>query len=192
MAADLCYTPRQSQNQPIRQLSGSPMEKFGNYRIDQKLGEGGMGVVYLATDEELERRVALKTLISGAGQDEERLARFLREAKAVSRLQHPSIVTMYHFGVEGDTRYLVMEYIEGKTLRKLISGQALPISQLLEYAIQIADGLSLAHERGVIHRDLKAENVMITPRGQVKILDFGLAKLKEVKAQTGDEETGFR
>ena len=168
------------------------MEKFGNYRIDQKLGEGGMGVVYLATDEELERRVALKTLISGAGQDEERLARFLREAKAVSRLQHPSIVTMYHFGVEGDTRYLVMEYIEGKTLRKIISGKPLPISQLVEYAIQIADGLALAHEKGVIHRDLKAENVMITPRGQVKILDFGLAKLKEVKAQSGDEETAFR
>ena len=168
------------------------MEKFGNYRIDQKLGEGGMGVVYLATDEELERRVALKTLISGAGQDEERLARFLREAKAVSRLQHPSIVTMYHFGVEGDTRYLVMEYIEGKTLRKIIAGQPLPISQLIEYAIQIADGLALAHEKGVIHRDLKAENVMITPRGQVKILDFGLAKLKEAKPQAADEETAFR
>ncbi|HET7842312.1 MAG TPA: serine/threonine-protein kinase, partial [Terriglobia bacterium] len=168
------------------------MEKFGNYRIDEKLGEGGMGVVYLATDEELERRVALKTLISGAGQDEERLARFLREAKAVSRLQHPSIVTMYHFGVEGDTRYLVMEYIEGKTLRKIISGKPLPISQLIEYAIQVADGLALAHEKGVIHRDLKAENVMITPRGQVKILDFGLAKLKEVKPQAADEETAFR
>ena len=168
------------------------MEKFGNYRIDQKLGEGGMGVVYLATDLELERRVALKTLISGAEEDEERLARFLREAKAVSRLQHPSIVTMYHFGVEGSTRYLVMEYIEGKTLRKMISGQPLPISQMLDYAIQIADGLSLAHERGVIHRDLKAENVMVTPRGQVKILDFGLAKLKETKTQSGDEETAFR
>ncbi len=168
------------------------MEKFGNYRIDQKLGEGGMGVVYLATDLELERRVALKTLISGAEEDEERLARFLREAKAVSRLQHPSIVTMYHFGVEGSTRYLVMEYIEGKTLRKMISGQPLPISQMLDYAIQIADGLSLAHERGVIHRDLKAENVMVTPRGQVKILDFGLAKLKETKTQSGDDETAFR
>ncbi len=170
------------------------MEKFGNYRIDQKLGEGGMGVVYLATDLDLDRQVALKTLISGAEQDEERMARFLREAKAVSRLQHPSIVTMYHFGVEADTRYLVMEYVEGKTLRKIINGQPMPISQLVEIAIQVADGLALAHEKGVIHRDLKAENVMVTPRGQVKILDFGLAKLKEQQAAipAGDEETAFK
>lgn len=167
--------------------------KFGNYRIDQKLGEGGMGVVYLAVDTELDRRVALKTLVAGAGQDEELVSRFLREAKAASRLQHPSIVTMYHFGVQDATRYMVMEYVEGMTLRKVIAGKPLNVGQLLEYAIQIADGLVTAHENGVIHRDLKSENIMVTTRGQVKILDFGLAKLKESsRAVTGDEETAFR
>ncbi len=170
--------------------------KFGNYRVDQKLGEGGMGVVYLATDTELDRRVALKTLLSGSAsgaQNEELISRFLREAKAASRLQHPSIVTMYHFGVEGDTRYMVMEYIDGMTLKKVISGRPLNMGQLLEIAIQVADGLAVAHEKGVIHRDLKSENVMVTPRGQVKILDFGLAKLREnAAAPANDEETAFR
>ncbi|MGI9101619.1 MAG: protein kinase domain-containing protein [Terriglobales bacterium] len=166
--------------------------KFGNYKIEQKLGEGGMGVVYLAVDTDLDRRVALKTLSAGGSQDDELVQRFLREAKAASRLQHPSIVTLYHFGLEGSTRYMVMEYIEGSTLRKAISGRPMNIAQLTEYAIQVIDGLVLAHENGVIHRDLKSENIMVTSRGQVKILDFGLAKLKTTKAPTGDEETAFR
>ncbi len=166
--------------------------KFGNYRIEQKLGEGGMGVVYLAVDTDLDRRVALKTLATGGSQDDELVSRFLREAKAASRLQHPSIVTLYHFGLEGSTRYMVMEYVEGRTLRKVISGKPMNVAQLVEYAIQMADGLSLAHDNGVIHRDLKSENIMVTPRGQVKILDFGLAKLKSTKPVTGDDETAFR
>ncbi|MGH9521377.1 MAG: protein kinase domain-containing protein [Terriglobales bacterium] len=164
---------------------------FGNYRIEQKLGEGGMGVVYLAIDKDLERKVALKTLTTGGDQDEELVSRFLREAKAASRLQHPSIVTLYHFGVEGDTRYMVMEYIEGQTLRKAIAGKPLSIAKLLDYAIQIVDGIALAHDNGVIHRDLKAENIMVTDRGHVKILDFGLAKLK-AKQVTSDDVTDFR
>src|SRR5512140_105436 len=96
---------------------------FGNYRIEQKLGEGGMGVVYLAVDKDLDRRVALKTLSAGGNEDDELVSRFLREAKAASRLQHPSIVTLYHFGVEGSTRYMVMEYVEGVTLRRAIGGK---------------------------------------------------------------------
>ena len=164
---------------------------FGNYRIEQKLGEGGMGVVYLAVDKDLERKVALKTLTTGGDQDEELVSRFLREAKAASRLQHPSIVTLYHFGVEGDTRYMVMEFIEGQTLRKAIGGKPMNIAKLLDYAIQIVDGIAMAHDNGVIHRDLKAENIMVTDRGHVKILDFGLAKLK-AKQVTADDVTDFR
>jgi serine/threonine protein kinase len=168
---------------------------FGNYRIDDKLGEGGMGVVYRATDTELGRAVAIKTLLTDASLDQEGLAaRFLREAKAASRLQHPSIVTIHHFGVEGNTRYIVMEYVEGKTLKKIIGNEPMPISTLLEVAIQVADGLAMAHEKGVIHRDMKAENVMVTTRGQVKILDFGLAKLNEPAqtTTTDDAETVYK
>ncbi|MGH9555939.1 MAG: serine/threonine protein kinase, partial [Terriglobales bacterium] len=146
---------------------------FGNYRIDSKLGAGGMGVVYKAFDTELDRPVAIKTLLSADSDDPSSLARFLREAKAASRLQHPSIVTIHHFGVEGETRYIVMEFVEGKTLKKLIGGNPLPVQQFCDIAIQVVDALALAHEKGVIHRDLKAENVMVTPRGQAKILDFG-------------------
>ncbi len=168
---------------------------FGNYRIDDKLGEGGMGVVYRATDTELGRSVAIKTLLTDPHLDQEGLsARFLREAKAASRLQHPCIVTIHHFGVEGNTRYIVMEYVEGKTLKKIIGNEPMPIMSLLEIAIQVADGLAMAHEKGVIHRDMKAENVMVTTRGQVKILDFGLAKLNEPESHVAsdDAETVYK
>jgi len=168
---------------------------FGNYRIDDKLGEGGMGVVYRATDTELGRAVAIKTLLTDPHLDQEGLsARFLREAKLASRLQHPCIVTIHHFGVEGNTRYIVMEYVEGKTLKKIIGNEPMPINSLLEIAIQIADGLAMAHEKGVIHRDMKAENVMVTTRGQVKILDFGLAKLNEPESHVAsdDAETVYK
>jgi serine/threonine protein kinase/class 3 adenylate cyclase len=163
---------------------------FGNYKIVEKLGEGGMGVVYRATDTELDRTVAVKTLLSQSA-DQEGLARFMREARAASRLQHPAIVTIHHFGVEGDTRFIVMEYVEGKTLKRVINGRPMHINQLCEVAIQVADGLALAHEKGVIHRDMKAENVMVTTRGQVKILDFGLAKLKDPHAGTQEQETAY-
>lgn len=153
---------------------------FGNYRIEDKIGEGGMGVVYRAIDVELDRTVAIKTLLSQED-DKESAARFLREAKAASRLQHPSIVTIHHCAVESSVRYVVMEYVEGTTLKKLISGQAMHLGQLCSIALQVADGLAVAHEHGVIHRDIKAENIMVTPRGQVKILDFGLAKLRETE-----------
>ena len=166
-------------------------ETFGTYRIEEKLGEGGMGVVYRAIDTELDRPVAIKTLLSAPTTvpEDDRLPRFLREAKAASRLQHPAIVTIHQYGVQGTTRFIVMEYVEGKTLKKLIGGHPLHINQLCEIAVQVADGLSLAHEKGIIHRDLKSENVMVTPRGQVKILDFGLAKLKESESLDTDAAT---
>jgi serine/threonine protein kinase/class 3 adenylate cyclase len=162
---------------------------FGNYRIDEKLGEGGMGVVYKATDTELDRSVAIKTLLSSA--DAEAGARFMREAKAASRLAHPAIITIHHFGIQAETRFIVMEYIQGRTLKKIIDGKPMHLNQLCEIAIQIADGLAMAHEHNVIHRDMKAENVMVTPRGQVKILDFGLAKLKEPETKS-DDKTVFQ
>lgn len=153
---------------------------LGNYRVDEKIGVGGMGEVYRATDLKLGRTVAIKTLTAvSAEAQREALARFLREAKAQSRLQHPCIVTIHQVGTADEIRYIVMEFIEGKTLKKVVGGNPLSPSQVCEYGIQIAEGLAVAHEAGIIHRDMKSQNVMITTRGQVKVLDFGLAKLKE-------------
>ncbi|HXE91524.1 MAG TPA: serine/threonine-protein kinase [Terriglobales bacterium] len=166
--------------------------QFGNYRIEAKLGAGGMGVVYKAFDTELDRPVAIKTLLATDSSDPGSLARFLREAKAASRLQHSSIVTIHHFGVEGDTRYIVMEFVEGKTLKKIISGKPIAIDQFFDIGIQTMDGIALAHEKGIIHRDLKAENIMVTTRGQVKILDFGLAKIREAESANPDDVTVYK
>ncbi|HEV2022208.1 MAG TPA: protein kinase [Terriglobales bacterium] len=153
---------------------------LGNYRLDEKIGVGGMGAVYRATDLRLGRSVAIKILTAvSADSQREALARFLREAKAQSRIPHPCIVSIHQVGTADEIRYIVMEFVEGKTLKKVIGGNPLPPSQICEYGIQIAEGLAVAHEAGIIHRDMKSQNVMITPRGQVKVLDFGLAKLKE-------------
>lgn len=154
-------------------------KNFGAYKIESKIGEGGMGVVYRAQDTELDRPVAIKMVLATDSDNEESVARFMREAKAASRLQHPAIMTIYQFGVQEGTRYLVMEFIEGKTLKRIINNQPVPINQLCEIAVQVADALSVAHEKGVVHRDMKAENIMVTPRGHAKILDFGLAKMNE-------------
>lgn len=154
-------------------------KNFGAYKIESKIGEGGMGVVYRAQDTELDRPVAIKMVLASDSDNEESVARFMREAKAASRLQHPAIMTIYQFGVQEGTRYLVMEFIEGKTLKRIINNQPVQINQLCEIAVQVADALSVAHEKGVVHRDMKAENIMVTPRGHAKILDFGLAKMKE-------------
>lgn len=160
-----------------------PGSQFGAYRIQDKLGEGGMGVVYRAVDTELQRTVAIKTLLGSP--DSDAIARFLREAKAASRLQHPTVVTIYHVGVQADTRYIVMEFVEGSTLKKVIGGRPMNLRQACDVAIQILEGLAAAHEMGVVHRDIKAENIIISPRGGVKILDFGLAKLAEVATPDG-------
>jgi len=157
---------------------------FGSYKIEAKIGEGGMGVVYRARDIDLDRPVAIKmvrdTTVKPGSEGTEAVARFLREAKAASRLQHPAIVHIYKYGVQDDTRYLVMEFIEGKNLRAMINHRPLAPAKICELAVQIADGLGVAHEMGVVHRDLKLENIMVTTRGQVKILDFGLAKVVEL------------
>ena len=152
---------------------------LSHFKIIEKLGEGGMGVVYRGVDLDLDRPVAIKLLPSEAQQNEESIARFLREAKTASKLQHPAITTIYEFGIQDNLRYLVMEHIEGRTLKEMLKSGPLPILPLLEIAIQVADALSLADEKAIIHRDIKSENIMLTDRGQVKILDFGLAKMVE-------------
>jgi serine/threonine protein kinase/class 3 adenylate cyclase len=163
-------------------------QMFGAYRIQEKLGEGGMGVVYRAWDTQLDRPVAIKTLLAEIGSEREVTERFLREAKAASRLQHPSIVTVYHVGEQDGVRYIVMEMVEGKTLKKIIGAQPMEVHQLVNVALQVTDALALAHEKNVIHRDLKSENIMLTPRMQAKILDFGLAKLRESVGAGGDSD----
>ena len=161
---------------------------FGAYRIQEKLGEGGMGVVYSAWDTQLDRPVAIKTLLAEIGSEPEVTERFLREAKAASRLVHPSIVTVYHVGEQDGIRYIVMEMVEGKTLKKTIAAQPMEVHQLVNIALQVTDALALAHEKNVVHRDLKSENIMLTPRMQAKILDFGLAKLRESVGAGADSD----
>ncbi|HEX4438594.1 MAG TPA: serine/threonine-protein kinase, partial [Thermoanaerobaculia bacterium] len=151
--------------------------RFGSYEVRGPLGSGGMGEVYCARDEKLGREVAIKVLPSQLASDRRRLDRFETEARTVSALNHPNIVTVYEVGSIDGTSYIAMELIEGKTLRQVLGGGAVPLKKLLAIATQAADGLSRAHSAGIVHRDLKPENVMITRDGFVKILDFGLAKL---------------
>ena len=155
----------------------SPHQTIAHYRVTAKLGEGGMGEVWRATDTRLGRDVALKILPASLARDPERLARFEREAKVLASLNHPHIAQIY--GIE--ERALVMELVEGETLRGPV-----PLDTALEYARQIGDALEAAHEKGVVHRDLKPANVMVTPAGVVKVLDFGLARAAEEPA--GDSE----
>ena len=152
-------------------------ETLSHFKIVGKLGQGGMGVVYRAEDMNLDGQVAIKILSPEAQRDEESVARFLREAKTASKLHHPNITAIYEFGVKDDSRYLAMEFVEGKTLKEILKQGPLPTGQMLEIAIQVVDALSLADEKTVIHRDIKSENIMVTDRGQVKILDFGLSKM---------------
>lgn len=150
-----------------------------HYRVLEKLGEGGMGDVYLAEDTRLHRRVAIKTLPPATATDPEHLERFAREAKTLAGLNHPNIVTVYSVEEAGPERLLVMELIEGQTLAEVIPTGGLAEERFFELAIPLADALTAAHERGVTHRDLKPSNVMITEEGRVKVVDFGLAKLRQ-------------
>jgi serine/threonine-protein kinase len=154
-------------------------EQLGPYRVLAPLGSGGMGEVYSARDPSLGRKVAIKLLPVRLSADRETLTRFTREARSASALNHPNIVTIHEVGMDAasGSPYIVMEYIEGRDLRTLLSAGPLPNRQTLDIAAQIADGLAAAHEQGIIHRDLKPENVMVTKDGYVKILDFGLAKM---------------
>jgi eukaryotic-like serine/threonine-protein kinase len=168
---------------------GTLMDRLSHYELVERLGEGGMGVVYKARDPHLDRFVAVKVLAPGKAADPERRQRFVQEAKAASALNHPNVLTVYEIGSEGDIDFIVMEYIPGKTLERLIPRNGLPPREALRYAVPIADALAATHAAGVIHRDLKPANVMVTETGLVKILDFGLAKLVDPAPMTEGEET---
>jgi serine/threonine protein kinase/Tfp pilus assembly protein PilF len=152
-------------------------QTLGHYRIIEKIGAGGMGVVYRARDERLERDVAIKVLPAGALADEEMRKRFRREAMALSKLNHPNIAIIHDFNTERDVDFLAMEYISGVTLREKSLSGALPEAEVISLGKQAAEALEAAHEQGIIHRDLKPGNIMVTPKGLLKVLDFGLAKL---------------
>lgn len=166
-----------AQNQAVSIIG----KKFSRYRLISLLGVGGMGTVYLAEDLQLKRKVALKVLPDSVAQDVDRLRRFEREARAASALNHPNILTVHEFGVENGLHYLVTEFIDGITLRETIRQEQLSLEFTLRVAEQIAFALSAAHAAGIVHRDLKPENIMVREDGIVKVLDFGLAKLAEVR-----------
>ena len=162
-------------------------ETIGHYQILRKLGEGGMGEVYLARDTKLDRKIALKVLPPEAAASQERLERFRREAKAVAALNHPNIVTIYSVEEVDSHHFLTMEYVEGKTLSEVVPKSGLSLEKFFEIGIPLADALSAAHEKGIIHRDLKPRNVMVDRDGRIRVLDFGLAKLLTAKPLDGED-----
>jgi serine/threonine protein kinase/Tfp pilus assembly protein PilF len=162
---------------------------ISHYKILEKLGEGGMGVVYKAQDTKLDRIVALKFLPPHLTSEFDEKERFIHEAKAASALNHTNITTIYEIDEFEGQMFIVMEYVEGRTLKQVIEKETLSIKKVLDIGIQICEGLAMAHEKGIVHRDIKSDNIMLTPRGQVKIMDFGLAKLKGATKLTKTRST---
>src|SRR5262249_54224006 len=154
-------------------------ETIGHYKLSKRIGAGGMGEVYLATDITAGRKAALKLLPLRFTGDAERLGRFKQEARALVALNHPNILTVYEIGEDHSTHYIASELIEGEALRQRLARGQMRLSEAVDVAIQVASALAAAHETGVVHRDIKPENIMLRPDGYVKVLDFGIAKLAE-------------
>src|SRR5208282_5490188 len=164
-------------------------QKLGHFRIVERIGAGGMGVVYRAHDAQLDRDVAIKVLPASTLANDAARKRFRQEALTLSKLNHPNIETLHEFASESEVDYLVMEYVAGTTLSDRLAGGPLPEKEILHLGEQLAEGLAAAHEHGVIHRDLKPGNLRVTPDGRLKILDFGLAKLKSPESDAAPTES---
>src|SRR5882724_10659933 len=161
---------------------------LSRYRIVSKIGAGGMGEVYLAHDTKLDRRVALKILPEVFAQDAERMRRFIQEAKSASALNHPNIITIHEIGDADGAHFIATEYVEGETLSRRLRSEPMSLRSAIDIAIQVASALQAAHDAGIVHRDIKPDNVMIRPDSFVKLLDFGIAKLTEKNREPIDED----
>src|SRR5207245_2436851 len=160
-------------------------DTIGHYKVEKRVGAGGMGEVYLATDINVGRTAALKVLPARLGGNKERLRRFEREARAVAGLNHPNIMTIYEVGADDSDRYIASELIEGETLHERLARGHMELNEAIEIAIQVASALAAAHSAGVVHRDIKPQNIMLRPDGYVKVLDFGIAKLAKREMPPG-------
>ena len=181
----IAHTAQEVHNKSVPEGSKSILNQtISHYRITEKLGEGGMGVVYKANDTKLDRPVALKFLAAHAIDDPEHKARFIRESKAAARLDHQNICSVYEIDEADGQTFLAMAFLEGQTIKDKIAERPLKVEEALDIAIQTAQGLEAAHAKAIVHRDIKSANLMLASQGQVKIMDFGLAQLADLSRLT--------